>query len=95
MSSCQNSVAKVTASLNDVKYKKDVSVYGQRFFRGPIRVMMKIKKYSKGKYEYKVNQKRYTVQYVEYVTFKGKEVKNFQISTTELMQGGELIFYIK
>lgn len=65
-----NSIAKVTASLIDVKHKKDVPVYGQRFFRGPIRIVMKIKNYSKGLYEYQVNQKRYTLKYVEYVTSK-------------------------
>ena len=66
----KNSVAKVTASLIDVKHKKDVPVYGQRFFRGPIRVVMKIKNYSKGKYEYQVNQKHYTIRYIEFVTSK-------------------------
>ncbi|MBQ5765347.1 MAG: hypothetical protein IIW03_04305 [Clostridia bacterium] len=66
----KNSVAKVTASLIYVKHKKDVPVYGQRFFRGPIRVVMKIKNYSKGKYEYQVNQKHYTIRYIEFVTSK-------------------------
>ena len=66
----KNSVAKVTATLIDVKHKKDVPVYGQRFFRGPIRVVMKIKNYSKGKYEYQVNQKHYTIRYIEFVTSK-------------------------
>ena len=66
----KNSVAKVTASLIDLKHKKDVPVYGQRFFRGPIRVMMKIKNYSKGKYEYQVNQKHYTIRYIEFVSSK-------------------------
>ena len=66
----KNSVSKVTASLIDVKHKKDVPVYEQRFFRGPIRVVMKIKNYSKGKYEYQVNQKHYTIRYIEFVTSK-------------------------
>ena len=66
----KNRVAKVTASLIDVKHKKDVPVYGQRFFRGPIRVVMIIKNYSKGKYEYQVNQKHYTIRYIEFVTSK-------------------------
>ena len=66
----KNSVAKVTATLIDVKHKKDVPVYGQRFFHGPIQVMMKIKNYSKGKYEYQVNQKHYTIRYIEFVTSK-------------------------
>ncbi len=66
----KNTIDKVTASLIDVKHKKNVPVYGRRFFRRPIRVMMKIKNYSKGKYEYHINQKRYTIQYVGYVTSK-------------------------
>ena len=66
----KNRVAKVAASLIDVKHKKDVPVYGQRFFRGPIRVVMIIKNYSKGKYEYQVNHKHYTIRYIEFVTSK-------------------------
>lgn len=64
----KNSIDKTTASLIKVKHKKDVPVYGQRIFRGPIREIMKIKNYSKGKYEYHINQKRYTIQYCEHVT---------------------------
>ena len=66
----KNSVARVTAKLIDVREKNDVPVYGQRFFRGPIRVMMKIKKYSKGKYEYQVNRRSYIIQSVEFVASK-------------------------
>jgi len=63
-------VAKVTASLTDVQHKNDVPVYGNRFFGAPIREIMRIKNYSKGKYEYQVNRKRYTIHYVEYVSSK-------------------------
>ena len=33
-------------------------------------MVKKIKNYSKGNYEYRINQKRYTIQYVEHVTSK-------------------------
>ena len=64
----KNCVAKATASLMDVRHKKDVPVYGHRFFRGPIRVMMRIENYSRGKYQYEVNQKTYTISYSEHAT---------------------------
>lgn len=68
----EKSTDKVVASLIGVKHKKDVPVYGQRnsIIGGPIRLVMKIKNYSKGTYKYFVNEKSYKIRYVEYVTPK-------------------------
>ena len=55
------------AFLMDVNHKKDVPVYGMHR-RGPIRVVMVLKHYSKGLYEYSVGQKRYTIRYAEQAT---------------------------
>ncbi len=58
---------RVTASLIKVKHKRNVPEFCSNLPYGPIHIKI-IKNRSKGLYEYSVNQKRYKIRYIEYVT---------------------------
>lgn len=61
---------KVSALLICEKHKKNVPVYSIRRPDGPIREVMQVKNYRKGRYEYCVNGKRYKISYAEYLQSK-------------------------
>ena len=58
----------VSASLQSIKHKRDVPVYERNGSRTPRRIVMIIKHWSRGKYEYTVNNKKYRIHYVDFVT---------------------------
>ena len=59
----KDKLEKATAYLRQMKYKKNVPVYGRNF-----RLEMIIKHWSKSVYEYKVNDKEYKIRYHQFVT---------------------------
>lgn len=61
-------LGKVTAVLRKTKHKKGVPVYKRTYTQVPLRVIMIIKNWSKGLYEYTVNDKKYKIHYVDHVT---------------------------
>ena len=60
-------LGKVSASLKSTKYKKDKLVWGRNTYKGPIRIVMIIKHWTQGTYEYTVNNKQYKIRYVDLV----------------------------
>lgn len=59
---------KAIATLKTKKNKKNVPVYGKNTPGGPIRIVMIIKNWTKGIYEYTVNNKKYIIHYTDYIS---------------------------
>lgn len=64
---CPKKVGKAYASLKQTKHKKNVPVYTKISPSSPITVDTIIENWSKGTYEYKVNNKTYKIHYVNFV----------------------------
>lgn len=60
-------VGTAPGQLRKTKYKKDVPVYEKRSSKGPWRISMIIKHWSRGTYEYRVGEKTYRVRYLNFV----------------------------
>ena len=64
----QKYIGKASATLGETKYKKDVTIYGSDLYRRCFPI--KLKHYSKSKYNYVVNGKHYKLKYWEASTAK-------------------------
>lgn len=58
----------VSATLRSTEYKRDMPVYEKSGPRAPRRIVMVIQNWSKGRYEYTVNDKKYKLHYVDFVS---------------------------
>ena len=58
----------VSATLQSAKHKKDIPIYERRMWGAPRRLMMVIKNWTKGRYEYTVNDKKYKLHFFDFVS---------------------------